>query len=168
MLSPEESSVTRHSRFDLESSVVTDWVWWVSEWNLWLGVHSPGLVHAVVAFVPDEVGVVVVSCSLDVEAVSVGSDSSKSVVLDGSLGTGPVKSLPELIGVWSSNSLDSVSSSLTSLNRDGVSSVNNRSNGLSSEVEGPPLSSVGVDVVSDSDSVLSSSHVLVGPDDWSS
>ena len=168
VLSPEEGSVSAHSRFDLESSGITNWVWWVFEWNLWLDIDSPSLVGTVVALVPDEVGVVSISSTLNVEADSLGSNSSQSVVLDGSSGSGPVKSLPELVGVWSSNSLDVVSSSLTLLDGDGVSSVDNRSDGLSSEVEGPPLSSVGVDIVSDSESVLSSSDVLVGPDDWSS
>ena len=82
VLSPEEGSVAAHSRFDLESSSVTNWVWWVSEWDLWLSVDEPGLVGTVMALPPDEVVVVMISSTSDIKAVSVSSNSSSSVVLD--------------------------------------------------------------------------------------
>jgi len=52
VLSPEQGSVSAHSRFDLESFSISNWVWWVSEWDLWLGIDEPSLVDTVVASVP--------------------------------------------------------------------------------------------------------------------
>ena len=115
VLSPEEGSVAAHSRFDLESLVVTKWVWWVLEWDSWLDIDRPGLVVTIVALVPDDVGVVGVSSTLDIKAVSDTSNSSETVVLDGSSVSSPVESLPEFVGVWSDNSLNVGFSSMTLL-----------------------------------------------------
>lgn len=116
VLSPEEGSVAAHSRFDLESLSVTNWVWWVLEWMLWLLVDEPGLVGTVVALVPDEIVVVSILGTSDIKAASGSSGQTESIVLDvSSVSSFPVDSLPELVSVDSSDSIGILDSSLVSL-----------------------------------------------------
>jgi len=82
VFSPEQGSVSAHSRFDLESLTITDWVWWLFEWDSWLGIDGPSLVDTVVALHPKDVVVVGISASIYTQAVSSLSSSSVSVVLD--------------------------------------------------------------------------------------
>jgi hypothetical protein len=72
MLVPEESSLGSHSRSDLESSSVLEWLSWPLNGSL---IDPPSLVETIVAFVEDGVHVVGVSVSIDIKAES-------SVVLD--------------------------------------------------------------------------------------
>ena len=65
VLVPEEGSLGVHSSLDLELDTISQWVSSEVEWS---SVNEPGLVGAVVAFPPDDLVVVSVSSTLDVEA----------------------------------------------------------------------------------------------------
>lgn len=141
----------------MESSSVTNWVWWVSEWNLWLGVNVPSLRDTVVTLDPTGIDVMGISSAKEVEAVSVSSDSSRSVVLDGLVVSEPSDSLPPLVLVDLGDGIGVLSTSGVPLGGENKSSVVHRSDGLGSPVEGPPLLSVVSVVVLDSEVVLSTS-----------
>lgn len=141
----------------MESSSVTNWVWWVSEWNLWLGVNVPSLRDTVVTLDPTGIDVMGISSAKEVEAVSVSSDSSSSVVLDGLVVSEPSDSLPPLVLVDLGDGIGVLSTSGVPLGGENKSSVEHRSDGLGSPVEGPPLLSVVSVVVLDSEVVLSTS-----------
>lgn len=141
----------------MESSSVTNWVWWVSEWNLWLGVNVPSLRDTVVTLDPTGIDVMGISSAKEVEAVSVSSDSSRSVVLDGLVVSEPSNSLPPLVLVDLGDGIGVLRSSGVPLGGENKSSVVHRSDGLGSPVEGPPLLSVVSVVVLDSEVVLSTS-----------
>lgn len=78
MLMPEEGSSVGHSRSNLELSSVSEWVSWVV---VALSVNNPSLVDTVVALVPDDVSMVRVRLSVNIEA----SHSHISNVSSGSI-----------------------------------------------------------------------------------
>jgi len=114
------------------------------------------------AFVPDQVSVVRVVVSVNPQASSsdISDGSSAGVVPSGSLEglSSPVSDSGGIAVVFP------VGSGL--LDRHGVVSVGNRSNGFGSPVEDPPLLVVVWVVVSDSKSEVSVTDVLV-PEDGS-
>lgn len=79
MLSPDKHSVSSHSGSDLELNIIV--VKWGSR-SLTSLIDDPTLVGTVVAVPEDNVSVVVVSVSMDIEALSsvVSEVSSRSIV----------------------------------------------------------------------------------------
>lgn len=135
----------------MESSVVIDWLSWVSPSEL---IDLPSLVQSIVAVPEGNVSVVYISSSINIETFSIqGSDSSSWVVE-------PSHLLVNLISPDSGNSNLSNSVSISLSVRDGIVSSPERSNRSGSVVECPPLSSVIWVVVLDSKSVLVTSDVL--------
>jgi hypothetical protein len=74
VLVPEEGLTSRHSGSDLESSAIWKWLSWPAHSSL---VNVPGLVETIVASVVNDVSVVSVTVSVNIEAV-VGSVSDVS------------------------------------------------------------------------------------------
>jgi len=111
----------------------------------------------VVTLDPTGIDVMGISSAKEVEAVSVSSDSSSSVVLDGLVVSEPSDSLPPLVLVDLGDGIGVLSTSGVPLGGENKSSVEHRSDGLGSPVEGPPLLSVVSVVVLDSEVVLSTS-----------
>jgi len=148
----EKSSVSSVSISELESNTIIEWLSVVSSTNL---IEVPSLVDTIVAFPVDNVVVVMVSSSISIKAEStVVSDVRRSSIV-------PSDSI-----VVSSSVLSGINSNIgsecsTDLVTDTIVSLVVGSDGLSSQVEGPPLFSVGWIVVLDSDSVLMSSDVFM-------
>jgi len=158
VLVPEESSVGWHQRFDLESSAIWNWLSWVSNS---CSVKNPTLVGSVMAVPEDDVSVVMVVSTMNIEALStVVSDVSVSSTVVGDV-------LVDLSDPWSDNSGDTNSVSVSLLVRDGELSSSSRSDGSGSSVEDEPLLSFTWHVVSDSQSELVGTNVLV-PEEGSS
>ena len=67
VLVPEQGSSGSHSCSELESASVLEWLSWPGLGSL---VDPPGLVHTVMAVVEDNVSVVSVAVSVNVEALS--------------------------------------------------------------------------------------------------
>ena len=158
VLVPEESSSGSHLRSQLEFNVITkDW----SVVNSTLLVNLPSLVESIVAVVVDNVSVMRVRFSVNIEALTsvVADVSSRSVE--------PSDLLVDSSGVWLDVGSNVDSPVLSSLVRDSVTSFGPGSDGLGSSVKGPPLSVVGWIVVLDSESELVSTNVLV-PEESSS
>jgi hypothetical protein len=108
-----------------------------------------------VAVPEDNMSHVVVSGSVNIQALlSVVSQVSESSSVEGNL-------LVNLGSPWSHNSSDSDSESLSVLVGNGVTLVGEGSDGSSSSVEDEPLSVVLWVVVSDSESVLVSTDMLM-------
>jgi len=157
VLMPEECLVTEHSGSDLEFDSVSKWVLWVV---VSLSVVVPGLVQSIVASVPDDVSVVSVRVSMDIQA-------SCSLISDvSSASSEPSDLLKTLVSVVSSNSSVAVVAPVVSivLNGDDESSVTSSSDSSGSPVKYPPLSNVVWVVVLDSESVLVVTNVLVVSD----
>jgi len=152
VLVPEEGSVGWHQRFDLESSAIWKWLSWVDHSS---SVESPALVSTIVAVPEDDVSVVNITFSMDIEALStVVSDVSVSSSVEGNM-------LVDLSNPWSDNSSDSDSVTVALLVGDSELSSTSRSDGSSSLVENEPLLSFTWHVVSDSKSELVSTNVLM-------
>ena len=140
---------------------MADWSWWSDGlwcWWKWLwhvNVDVPGLVEAVVAVPEDNVSSVSVNSSVDIEALlSVVSDVSSSSSVESGF-------LVNLTSPWSDSSGDSNSEGVSLLVSNDVTSVGPGSDGSSSLVEDEPLSVVLWCVVSDSESVLVATDVLL-------
>ena len=152
VLSPVEGSVVAHLGSDLELSAI--WKWLSSPVDVLL-VDVPALVVAVVAVPEDNMSVVTVVSTMNIEALAtVVSDVS-------SVSRVPLDSLSVVSSPWShgGGNSDSEASSLLVGNHE--ASLVEGSDGLSSSVEGEPLLVLGWVVVSDSESELVSSDVLV-------
>lgn len=150
---PEEGSSASHLGLDLESSSISDWVSWIRDSS---GVDGPALVGMVVASPEDDMSVLRVRPSVDVEALSwdISDVSGTSTVVSNHL-------VVVTSGVLSDNSGDSDSESITSLVGDGIVSLLVSSDGSGSLVEHEPLFGVPWLVVLDSESELVSTDVLV-------
>lgn len=133
VLVPEESSEVSHSRFNLESNSIGEWLSWVSESSL---VNDPSLIESVMAVPVDNMSVVNVSSSMYIKAhLSVESNVLQVLVQ-------PLDSLGNLSSVWSNDYHDSSSQTVSGSSRESVVSSSPGSDSLSSRVEGPPLSLV--------------------------
>jgi len=151
---PEEGSSVSHSGSDLELSTISEWVSWVV---VSLSVNHPSLVGTVVALVPDNVSVVRVRFSVNIEAsLSHVSDVSSGSVVPSDLLEGFSFVVSDDSGV---SVIVPVVSSV--LDRDNSVSIGSRSDRSSSVVEDPPLLDVVWVVVLDSKSVLAVTNVLV-------
>ena len=152
VLVDRQGSVVTHLGSDLESDSVVEWL--SSPVDVLL-IDVPALVETVVAVPEDNMSVVSVGSTVNIEAfATVVSDVS-------SLSRVPLDSLGVVTSPWSDGGSNSDSEALTLLvSNDHVSLVEN-SDGLSSSVEGEPLFVLGWVVVSDSKSVLTGSDVLV-------
>ena len=114
----------------MESDVVGDWWSVVDGTDL---VKPPSLVSTIVAVPEDDMSVVGVGSTVDIEALS-------SVVLEVSaVAIDPSDSVLVKTLVWSGSSSNSDSEVLTKLVSNAVSSLRPGSDGLGSSVEGPPL-----------------------------
>jgi len=152
VLVPEQSLSSSHLGSELESDTVTEWLFWVLDASL---INEPGLVLTVMAVPEDNMSVVSVRSTMNVKTfLSVVSDVSVSTVV-------PSDSLEVLVGVLSDSGSDSNSELVTSLVGDDVASSSPSSDSLGSRIEGPPLLVVLWVVISDSESVLVSSNMLV-------
>jgi len=158
VLSVDEGSLGFHLGSDLESHLVTKWLFWVGESSL---VNVPSLVETVVAVPEDNVSVVVVVSTVNVQTFStvVSNVSSGSTV--------PGESLVDLGSPWSDSSSNSDLVTLSLLVGNGVVSSGEGSDSSGSGIEDEPLLVVPWGVVSDSKSVLVSTNVL-GPEEGSS
>jgi len=106
VLVPEEGSLRSHSSLELELDSIFQWLSWPALVSL---VNPPGLVETVVAVVEDDVSVVSVAVSMDIEALS-------SVVLEVSSGsTVPSDLVVLLVSVRSDDSWSVDVESLTVL-----------------------------------------------------
>lgn len=158
---PEDGSSSSKLGSDLELDSVFVWLVSVSSSNL---IDGPGLVSTIVAWMEEYPVIVSVSTGIDVKAVSgIVSDVSASAVVPSDLVV--VSSL-----VWSHSHVVASSELRLNLVSESVVSSSPWSQGLSSGIEGPPLSSVTWVVVLDSDSVLVASTVLSpsGVEGWGS
>jgi len=159
VLRPEEGSVSWHQRFDLESSTIWKWLSWIDHSS---SVKYPTLVGTVMAVPEDDVSVVMVVTTMDIQALSsVVSDVSESSSIESRV-------LVDLSNPWSDDGSNSDSVALSLLVRDGKLSSSSRSDSSSSLVEDEPLLSFTWHVVSDSESVLVSTNVLVPEEGLSS
>jgi len=151
MLFDSEGLSASHKGSDLELSSISEWL---SSQGLTGLIEDPSLVGTVVAVVEDNVSVVSVRLSVDIEAlVTVVSDvSDRSVVVSNS-DVVRVIELSQNSGVVDSE----LNSSLVS---ESEVSSGPGSDGLGSRVVDEPLELVSWMVVSDSSSVLVSSDVL--------
>ena len=152
VLMPEEGSSASHLGSELELDVVT------KNWSVVDGsslVNLPSLVETLVAIPVNDMSVVVIVSTVDIQTFStvVSNVSSRSVE--------PSDSLVDSSRVWLDVSSNTNSPVLSSLVRDSITSSSPGSNGLGSSVEGPPLLVVRWVVVLDSESELVSSDVLV-------
>jgi len=153
-----DGSVLSVSVSDHELNVVTQWLSWPFEGGL---VNVPSLVETVVAVPEDNVSVVVVVSTVNVQTFStvVSNVSSGSTV--------PGESLVDLGSPWSDSSSNSDPVTLSLLVGNGVVSSGEGSDSSGSGIEDEPLLVVPWGVVSDSKSVLVSTNVL-GPEEGSS
>ena len=124
MLSSVESSLASSLVLDLEFHSVTEWLVAV----LWSSlVKEPSLVSTVVAVPEDDVSMVGVGSTVDIEALS-------SVVLDVSVVTvNPSNLLSVQSSVWLDVGSNSNSELVSSLVRDGIVSSREGSDGVRSE-----------------------------------
>ena len=93
---PEESSVSSHSRFDLEFDSISQWISSVVKWS---SVKEPSLISTIVADVVDDLFVISVSSSVNIKAVS----SWRSKILSASWEVGNL--LVVFISPWSDDDL---------------------------------------------------------------
>ena len=131
---------------ELDSTV--QWLFWVVDS---LEIVNPTLVGTIVAFPPDDVSVVGIVSTVNIEA------SSSDISDVSSVSTEPSGHLKWIVGlVWSDNSSVSVMVPVVAslLNSDDHLSVGSNSDGLGSPVENKPLLVIIRIVVSDSESVL--------------
>lgn len=152
MFIPEESSEIGHSRFDLESDAISQWLSWVGVTGL---INIPGLVKTIMARPVDDMSVVGVGITVNIEAHLAGA---KSNIL--SVGISPQDLLSVLSLVLSYNNHDTTGQSASISSRESVASSGPGSNGLGSPVKGPPLFVVHWVVVLDSHSVLVSTNMF--------
>jgi len=151
VLGEEEGAVVLHLRLNLELDSVIEWLVWISPSDL---VNGPSLVGTIVAIPEDSMSVVLVSSSVDVEAlVSVVADVSDRSIE-------PSDSLVDLALEWSHDGGDVDLVALAGLVGQGKGSLGERSDGLGTRVEHEPLLVVIWVVVSDSESELLSTNVL--------
>jgi len=147
-----EGSSTRHSGSQLESSSI--WKWLSSPVDVGL-IDEPGLVKSVVAVIEDNMSVVGVRVSVNVQALL-------TKVSDVSSGSGVPLDLHGVItSPWSDGGGNTNSESITLLVGNGVASSVPGSDRVGSSIEGPPLVPVSWVVVSDSKSELAGSDVLM-------
>ena len=130
MLVPEQGSVGRHSRLDLELDSISEWVSWVVEWS---SVNEEGLVCVVVANSESHVSRVP-SCVHGIKAVS----SWRSDVSNLSWVVGHL--LVVLISPWSDTGVVVNLELLVVLVGDGIVLLEVGSDRSGSSVEGEPLS----------------------------
>ena len=131
------------------------WLWWCWLWLWNSGVNEPGLVETVVAVPEDNMSSVSVHSTVDIEALlTVVSDVSESSSVEGG-------SLVDFVLPWSDSGGNSDSESVSSLVGNDEASAGPGSDGSGSLVEDEPLSVVLWLVVSDSESVLASTDVLL-------
>lgn len=140
-----EGSLLWHSGSDLELNSVSVWLSWVSDS---MSVEEPSLVGSVVTVPEDNMSVVGVTLTVDIEALlGVVSDVSELTTIVGNL-------LVDLSSVWSDDSrLSNVVSSSESVGNC-VRSLLSGSDSSGSLVEDKPLLSFSWHVVSDSQLVL--------------
>jgi len=135
----------------LESLSISVWLSWISHT---LSVNIPGLMVTIVAVPEDNMSVVNVSSSVNIEALlSVVSDVSISSTIEGN-------SLVDLTSPWSDSSrmTDLVSSTHSVGNN--VGSSLGRSDGSSSSVEEEPLLDVSWEGSSNSELILVGANML--------
>lgn len=145
VVSSLDSSVSSHLGEDLELDSVGEWLLWILESLL---VNLPALVLTIVAIVPDNMSVVGVGSTVDIEALA-------SHVSEGlSVGVHPLGSLVDISLPWSDDGISSSLVLLVDSDGDGVGSLGVRSDGLGSGVENEPLLGVLWVGVSDSESVV--------------
>jgi len=162
VLGPGERPVSRHLGSDLEVHSILQGEGWVLGVIL---VDQPALVVMDVAFVPDDMSVVLVCTSINIEAlftdVSDGLDLLDVVV--------PIHFLQDVaVLVVSDDCMEAVAVEVTSyLDRNDFVFVSVGTNGVGPVIKEPPLSVVVRVVVLDSESVLALTDVLV-PEECSS
>lgn len=148
-----ERSSSMHVQSNLELNARVQWESWVLDSS---AVSPPGLVLTVMAFVPDQVSIVSVGATVDIEA-SVADISDVS-----HRSSEPSDLLEWLVSEWSRNGSIVPVSPVVSTLLDGhsKSSVTLWSDSSGSPVKDPPLLNVSWVVVLDSESVLMASDVL--------
>ena len=152
VLVPEEGSSRLHSSSDLESLSILQWLRWPLLGSL---VDPPGLVETVVAVPEDNVSVVGVAVSVNIQALlTVVSDVSSGSTVPSDLLVGGSS-------VWSNADGNSNSELSVELVGNGVSSLLPGSNGVSSGVKDEPLVGVVWVVPVHSQSELGVSEVLL-------
>lgn len=151
------SSSAVHSSLKLESNSIGKWI---SNLFVSLLVNVEGLILSIVASVPDQVVVVMVSVSKDIEASnSEISDVSSSSTKESNL-------LSLLVFEWSNNGIIELIAPVGTSDSEDQVSVSESSDSSSSPVEDEPLLDVEWVVVSDSKSVHSPSESF-SSENWS-
>lgn len=148
---PEKSSIRGHSCFDLELDTIPQWISWNVVWFL---IKVPSLVSTIMASPVDNPSVIVVVATVNIKAVS-------GWISEVSYATWVVGDLLVVFSVWSNNQILTNAELLSVSWGNGIASLGPGSDGLSSSVEGPPLSAISWEMISDSESVLIVTNVLV-------